>query len=117
MKLTLTMPGAPPLQNKRERMHYHARGKVRDHWYLLVLEALGTRRERIETCRVIYTRGYWNHPGDLDGVGASVKPILDALVKIGILPDDNPHHVTEYVVKQQKFKRKDLQTKLVIEHE
>ena len=97
-------------------MHWGKLYKLNNRWMQLTIEAIGSkiRNKSFKKCRIIYTRGYWCHPGDFDGVGASVKPILDSLVKLEIIPDDNPKVIAELVLRQKKFKKKELQTTIEI---
>ena len=95
-------------------MHWTEWRKVKDKWAGHILEATNVGIIRFQQCHVVYTRGYWNHAGDIDNVAASIKPILDALVKRGVLPDDNPNCVQELTVKQEKQKKGECTTRVVI---
>ena len=52
---------------------------------------------------------------DEDNLVASCKPIIDALVKNGILLDDSPDHVRGVTVSQTKTRPKDTGVSIAIE--
>ncbi len=51
---------------------------------------------------------------DRDNAVGACKPIIDALVKVGILLDDSPEHVTGLTVTQVKKRRQETGVKVVI---
>lgn len=51
---------------------------------------------------------------DWDNAAGSFKLIGDILVELGVLPDDNPNYIPEFLVKQEKVKKRDEQGYTVI---
>src|SRR5690606_8538078 len=92
MPLTLSIPRLAPSLNRMLRMHWRVRQKEQKAWDALVKEALNGSRPKLEKARITITRFYAWHPMDPDGATASQKPVIDALVHAGIIPDDSPEH-------------------------
>lgn len=82
-----------------------------------VRESLGKGYTKYRRCRIHYCRGYYNRAGDLDGVAASIKPILDALVYWKVLPDDDPQHLVELTVSQEKMGKDELRSTITLDGE
>ena len=55
--------------------------------------------------KLTYTRCYARQPMDLDNASASIKIPLDALVHSGLLEDDNPTIIGEFITRQKKVPR------------
>lgn len=74
------------------RRHWTKRGRDRDS-LLLLLRAPGPLPSVGGPARVAYSRTYARAPLDPDNLAASAKPILDALVRLGVLVDDSPAYL------------------------
>ncbi len=114
MQITLTIPELPPGPNASGRahnrskgiygMHWSERRKLFERWRWLVLEAVGeagypnfgSMPVRVEVLR--------RNPSamDWDNFGASLKPVMDALVHCRVLDDDNPDIVQELKLRQER---------------
>jgi hypothetical protein len=71
------------------RMHWAARRKYNQAWYYLVSQALGGCRPIVKDRAVVSISQMRKRKFDPDNLVASVKPILDALVKLEIIEDDS----------------------------
>ena len=98
---TLAIPIPVPSQNvlRRRYRNRHAYAALRSKFGLAVLfakrhanvpEATGKRRMRV--VRLVGPRGRMYDYGNLVG---GCKPLVDELVKAGLLVDDSPQHVVE----------------------
>lgn len=116
--VVINLPGylAPGLNGKA--------GLIRAHW--------ATRRREAEVVtkllraawdgtvlpgpvEVDYTRFYSRLPMDWDNAGASFKLIGDALVELGVIPDDGPEVIRAFRPHQIKVPKKDGEgTRLLI---
>ena len=105
---------APMLNGKDglKRMHYHAYARLRDKWTWLIRSVTNANiKGRVS---ITYTRSSVTAP-DWDNLCASFKPIGDALVKNGVIEDDNPEIVVEFKPQWRKAKNnKDLKTTIII---
>lgn len=94
--LRLSCLGAEPpgLNSSRGllRRHWTKRSNDRDS-LLLLLRAPGPLPSVGGPARVRYVRTYARGPLDPDNLAASAKPILDALVRLGVLVDDSPAYL------------------------
>ena len=111
--LILQMEGAPPTQNRWLRAHWHERRRINQTWYAKVVEALDGNRPQFSSVKVTFIRGYTSKPADLDNI--QIKAILDALVSLGVLPDDAPDNVASLEYRQRKHERKALRSVLILE--
>lgn len=89
----------PPSLNRWQRMHWAARRRTMADWHLL----LGDARVRAQCPRFdkahVVVRFY--HRGRVrDADNAIPKVLLDNLVKLGVLPDDNPQVILSQRVEQ-----------------
>lgn len=99
--LTLSVPVLAPSLNTLLRTHYRDRGRDRDKWTALLRHVAGRRRSA-PPCAVAIVRRYASRPLDLDNLYAAAKVPLDALVRAGILPDDDPTCVASLTCTQEK---------------
>jgi Holliday junction resolvase RusA-like endonuclease len=89
-------------------MHFQVYRKLRDKWVWLI--ASKTRQKIKGKVTIAYTRSSVVAP-DWDNISASFKPIGDALVTNGVIEDDNPNVVVEFIPKWRKAKNNnDLKT-------
>ena len=96
----------PPGLNQFKRMSKWAYKRARDDWQLRL--SLVTRGLKIaEPCHLVYTvhTSLWM---DWDNAASSAKLPLDALVRLGVLPDDNTKWITSMDIRQDKCPRKDV---------
>jgi len=98
-----------------------SKGLMREHWakkmkikagYVARLHALKITPIH-GPVKLIYIR-HTSSFMDWDNTCASFKRLGDALVKAGIIKDDSPKIITEFIPKQIKCKRKDQHTEIVI---
>ena len=92
--------------NSLVRMHWAVRRKKQREFqdHIVELNPHYVQFEYTEPVRVEYTRKSCRYM-DWDNAAGSFKLIGDALVDLGILPDDNPTIITEFIVRQRKVKR------------
>lgn len=90
----------PPGLNGNEgllRMHWAGRKRLASKLELMLLAALSAGQIQVERpkgkVRVTYVRSYRANAMDEDNLAASLKPVLDALVRIGVLVDDSPERL------------------------
>lgn len=58
-------------------------------------------------CRVTWIRRYCGNPMDYVNAAASYKHLEDCIVELGILPDDSPKEIAEFVVRQERVASRD----------
>ena len=109
--LRIEIPEVAPMLNGKDglmRMHWTKRRKLQEKWAALISSVTNTKlKGRVS---ITYTRSSVTAP-DWDNLCASFKTIGDALVKNGVIEDDNPHVVVEFTPKWQKAKNNnDLET-------
>lgn len=87
-------------------MHWASRSKYYEDWYWLVSSEVAFKRPQMPYSRVLVT---FTRLGiklmDFDGLVGSLKPIMDGLVKAGVLIDDAWGVTGPWVVHQEKCKR------------
>ena len=103
--MTITIDELAPGMNVLMRMHFRTYGKIRDKWQLMVRAAFGITRFTLP-CDVHITRFYATTPLDPDNLYASAKIPLDALVRAGILANDNNDCIASLKVEQFKVPTK-----------
>ena len=96
------------------RQHHHAAKRVKDGLLLLVKPQRPAGWVVPARVRITYIRHSANLL-DWDNCAASAKHLLDAVVRAGIIADDSPKVVAEFVVRQGKTKRAEQRTELIIE--
>ena len=106
------LPFATPSNNAVMRMHH--RDRTRQHTeYTWQVKALG-QLPRFEKCHVTVIR-YGNRLIDFDNMGGGLKFLMDAMVKNNILADDSPKCVLSLKLWQEKCKRADEKTVVMVE--
>ena len=97
-------------------------GLIREHWaagiqrknlYKVLLKAQKPKKHKGKV--IIRYIGYKTIFMDWDNFGASFKHIGDALVDLGIIVDDKPAIVTQFIPEQIKSKRVDQRVVIIIE--
>lgn len=99
--LTFSLVSPLPLLNQWQRMHWRERKRFQKalSWEIGMIIPRGCRKVPMERCLILVER-FSNPPlPDADGLGASVKPLLDCLVMphekinphgLGVIRNDNP---------------------------
>ncbi|AYD83953.1 RusA-like resolvase [Gordonia phage Getalong] len=95
--LTLDVPRPPMTANQQRAWHWRKQHQAKNHAETLVWAA--ARQARIPLLTAPQTvRVVWYAPDarrrDSDALGPMLKASLDALVKCGVLVDDDHRHVT-----------------------
>ena len=88
----LEIIGIPPTLNELKRMHYHTQSLSKKEWERVVsIEILKQKLKAAKPPVIITYRFHFRDKRrrDPDGYAYSAKSIQDALVRSGILPDDN----------------------------
>lgn len=89
------------------RQHFYAAKRVKESIRLEILSQRPAGHQPMQgPVRVVYTR-YCHAFMDWDNAGASFKHIGDGLVAGGIIADDNPGVLAEFVPRQVKIPRKE----------
>ena len=97
----------PPGINKLLRMHWAVRKKLQNNLVDDIKE--NYECSLIEgPVHILYTRRSVRLM-DWDNAAGSFKLIGDALVKCGILEDDNPKIIKEFIVEQERVRKRDEQ--------
>jgi len=95
--IEIELPFLTPLANKILRMHWTAKSamnkRVREH----ILHQISPPKTLNPPVSIHVTRHSKQEP-DPDGLPICAKPIIDAFVYFGIIPDDNPAIVKKLVV-------------------
>ena len=113
--LRIEIPEVAPMLNGKDglmRMHWTKRRKLQEKWAVLISSVTNAKlKGRVS---ITYTRSSVTAP-DWDNLCASFKTIGDALVKNGVIEDDNPQVVVEFIPRWRKAKNNnDLKTKVLI---
>jgi len=96
--------------NKYRNSHYHTLNRLKQEFNWLFLEALqnsGYKKEPIDTpIKITFIFNYKNKRclRDIDGNYPSCKFAIDAMVDLGLIPDDNPDYVKEITFKHGDMK-------------
>jgi len=97
------------------RQHFRDAKKVKDRLHLFFLSQRPRCHKAIDfPVRITYIR-YTSRFMDWDNAAASFKHIGDALQTAGILSDDSPNVIHEFIPKQIKCKIKEQRTEIIIE--
>ena len=97
----------PPGINTLLRMHWAVRKKKQKEFQAHVVEHCSwySNFEYTEPVRIIYTRKSIRTM-DWDNAAGSFKLLGDIIVDHGILPDDNPSIIQEFLPRQEKVKKR-----------
>ncbi len=98
------------------RGHWTKIKKIKELYATIIRQHLkeGKVKKHIGEVRVRYI-GYKSHFMDWDNFCASFKHIGDALVKEGIIKEDNPKIITQFLPEQIKCKKVDQKVVIIIE--
>lgn len=112
--LTLVFDELPPGPNGKEgvlRMYWTERNKLMHRWHMLVRAQLDTLDlpamplfDCTHPCTATATR-VGTKLMDWDNFGASLKPVLDGLVKAGALEDDSPEVIRGLALHQARSRK------------
>lgn len=98
------------------RQHFSQAGKMKKKLLVTLLSQRRAGLRPISTpVRVTYTR-YTARFMDWDNACASFKHIGDAMQAAGIITDDSPKVIAEFIPRQVKCKVKEQRTEILIEH-
>jgi hypothetical protein len=96
-ELTLWLPRLPRAEEGPNGRAWRTRSRATKAWHELVLEALSDLEEPVPAWRAARITYEVHRPGgrafDPDNVIALMKPVQDAIVAAGVLPDDSAEHV------------------------
>lgn len=93
-RIKLTIHGKPELPNKSHG-HWATLQRQRERWHSVVARSVLFRPEKpLKKCRLICVR-HSSRKCDYDGLVYSFKPLVDALVKQGIIVDDDLFTIVE----------------------
>lgn len=114
-RITLEFTELPPTPNQYARMNRYKRVNLKDEWARLVQSKT---RDHIRTpCAVRVLRCTVGRPLDVDGLYGTLKVPLDAMVRAGVLPDDDPSQVARVSAEQEAVgKKEDQRTVITLMH-
>jgi Holliday junction resolvase RusA-like endonuclease len=114
----LTIPRIPCSPNALLGKHWSAKRKEKEDWQLQIFVAindmLGIAKIKAKGKMRVTITLYNARQYDRDNCWGSVKPILDAMVALGLLVDDRAEFC-ELEVRQEKSSRKDKRTVIEVE--
>ena len=106
----------PATLNQTLRWHWMKRHRYNEGWYVRLIAAAGRPSSEITGKAKLRINVYRSRFQDKDNMYGSVKPLVDAVNKLGWLIDDDPKHV-DLKVEEIKSKRKDQRTEMFLEGE
>jgi len=101
----------PATLNQTLRWHFMKRHKYNDGWYMEFMGAAGRPSRPVTGQARLRITVYRSRFQDKDNMYGSVKPIVDAINKLGWLVDDNPEYL-DLKVQEIKSKRVDQRTEV-----
>ena len=114
----LVFDKVPPTMNRMLNQHWAEYQHEKKGWVDRVLAEMGPWSGAPIKGRVHvhYDRGFCGIGADYDNAAASVKFLLDAIVKLGVVEDDNPEYISGLTISQTRYaKRKDVRAILILE--
>lgn len=108
--MTLTLPIDLTNGNEGRSKHWAPTAKRRREYERIIRLAYPNTKPIPTPVRLTITRvlGKGQRRFDPDSLGrGNAKEIIDAIVAVGILPDDGPKHVTEVTYRQDDTRRKE----------
>lgn len=92
---TFTIQKATPSQNETDRMHWAKRRLVAKEWGLLLFEQITTNRiTKAAGKRSLTVYRHGKRELDDGNLVGGLKQIIDEIVKLGVLVDDDPKHLS-----------------------
>lgn len=115
MRTVITIKGiVPGLNGKHGLIREHFRNaKKRKNLYTILCREQNPNKHPGKV--IIHYIGYKSVLMDWDNFSASFKHIGDALVDLGVIVDDKPSIVTQFLPQQIKSKRVDQRVEIIIE--
>lgn len=117
--MILVVPLRTPSGNQLSGRHWRTRVKLRKLWALAIRVAMTQAkvygRPEFRRVRVTFVREAALPIKDTDNAYAGLKPVLDAMVEIGLLLDDSQAVVEELVLRQVKAPRAAERTVIELE--
>ena len=106
--IEIVIPGVPKSHNRALRSHFHARKNENHYWYELVKTMVGKKLPEtpLKKARIKIVRHYYRFL-DWDGCVASMKPLVDGLVRARVLKDDTYAVTGPWDVTQQFLGKKE----------
>ena len=102
----------PATLNKFLRMHWAVKKKYNDNWFIRGIAACGRPTFNPGHAEMEITM-YRSRLQDKDNRYGSVKSLVDVFTRLGWINDDNTHDLA-LTVKEEKSKRKDQRTEVVL---
>jgi Holliday junction resolvase RusA-like endonuclease len=102
--MILTIPGIPPGPNELNRLHFMARANIRSKFrqdaFFVAKEAMNREKWRApERVSLVFTVVFSQfRRRDPDNLIAAMKPIIDGIVKAGVIEDDSIEYVAGLVM-------------------
>jgi hypothetical protein len=114
-KAEIEIPVLPKMLNGFLRMHFFARKRENERWRMLIAQYFLEKPKRpLKRASITLTR-YSSRTGDFDGIVASFKPTIDALVRNGILADDSMAVLGKWDVRWHFASPKQGKIKIIVE--
>jgi len=119
-KITVTAVPEPKLsKNARRSLNEHVEAKLikgsREEAFILSRnEIIRIEREsygkwkELEKCKLKAKYFYSNSPPDYDGLACMIAPIVDGMVDAGIMKDDNPRVILDYMMEVEKVPHRNM---------
>ena len=102
----------PATLNKFLRMHWAVKKKYNDNWFIRALGECGKPNFAPGKAEITITM-FRSRLQDKDNRYGSVKSLVDTFTKLGWIRDDDTENLT-LKVKEEKSKRKDQRTEVVL---
>lgn len=117
----IRIEGLPKLPNELKGMHWAARSNHTKQWRCTTVALAIAKRNSLnfffkpfQACRITFVRASAS-PADLDGIVASMKPLLDGIVDAGIILGDGPGCVMDIKAEWHDAPKKKGYVKIIVE--
>ena len=111
-EIDIFIPRVVPSLNVWDHLHWQKKRRIKRDWYLEILAKRPRNLRTIRCCQIEITREYQNLSLDPDNLIA--KPLMDALVRTGILLDDSEKVVRKYSINQKSQTARKIGTHIKI---
>lgn len=101
----------PATLNTTLRWHWAKRHKYNEGWFVRFIAEAGRPSFKVKGQAKLRITVYRSRSQDKDNMYGSVKPIVDAIKKLGWIKDDDPKHL-DLKVQEVKSKRVDQRTEI-----
>lgn len=119
---TITIPRTPLSLNQQERMHWSKWHKEKKEWiydvFYLVKEqgnAIPKHLDHIKITKIVIYFSQIRTRDESNYEPMIIKPLADALVKAGIIPDDTAKYITRPGAVIMEMDRKNPRTEVTLE--